>query len=148
MLCGTPRLSSRHTTVHLYHQIRQFSAANTLVLKYSPDFAISEARRDSPYKFVLHARLFATKALNSLFFIIYVHTAMKSTPTLCKLLIFIICMCILLFCFKSFFLSVLLSYFSAEPALFVRHIPLARGPLRALCSILGKSGVRRILFFH
>ena len=38
-----------------------------LILKYSPDFAISEACRDSLYKFVLHARLFSTKALNSLF---------------------------------------------------------------------------------
>ena len=52
---------------------------------------------------------------------------MKSTLMLCVLLIFIICMCILLFCFKSFFLSVFLSYFAAVPALFVRDFPLARG---------------------
>ena len=52
---------------------------------------------------------------------------MKSTPTLCKLLIFIICVCILLSCFKSFFLLVLLLCFPAVLAHFVRHFPLARG---------------------
>ena len=54
---------------------------------------------------------------------------MKSTPTLCEVLILFICMCILLFCFKSFFLSVLLSCFSTVLALFVRDFPLARGRL-------------------
>ena len=39
---------SRHTPVHLYHQMQQFPAANMLVLKYSPDFAISEARTPKP----------------------------------------------------------------------------------------------------
>ena len=52
---------------------------------------------------------------------------MKSTLMLCELLIFIICMCILLFCFKSFFLSVLLSCFPAVLAHFVRHFPVVRG---------------------
>ena len=117
----------RHTAFHLYRRIRQFPAANTLVLKYLLAFAISEARRESQYKFVLHARLFAIKALNSLFFIIYVHTAMKSTPTLCELLIFIICICILLFCFTSVFFSVLLLCFPAVLAHFVRHFQVDRG---------------------
>ena len=71
---------------------------------------------------------------------------MKSTLTLCEVLIFIICMCILLFCFKSFFLLVLLSCFPAVLAHFVCHFPKARGLLHALCSILGKSGVELILF--
>ena len=65
---------------------------------------------------------------------------MKGTPLLCELIIFIICMCILLFFFKSFFLSVLLSYFRAVPALFVRQFPLARGPLRAVLLFPGNSG--------
>ena len=52
---------------------------------------------------------------------------MKSTLTLCEVLILFICMCILLFCFKSFFLSVLLSCFPAVLAHFVRDFPLARG---------------------
>ena len=100
-----------------------------LVLKYSPDFAISEARRELKYTFVPHVRLFATKALNSLFFItmIKVHTAMKGTLTLCELLILIICMCIVLFRFKSFFLSLLLVCFPAVLTHFVRHFPKARG---------------------
>ena len=54
----------------LYSRIQQFLAANMLVLKYSPDFAISEAHRESQYKFVPHGWLFAIKAVNSLFFII------------------------------------------------------------------------------
>ena len=65
---------------------------------------------------------------------------MKSTPTLCEVLILFICMCILLFCFKSFFLSVLLSCFPAVPALFVRQFPLARGPLCAVLLFPGNSG--------
>ena len=52
---------------------------------------------------------------------------MKSTLMLCELLIFIICMCILLFCFKSFFSLVLLSCFPVVLAHFVHHFPVARG---------------------
>ena len=52
---------------------------------------------------------------------------MKSTLMLCELLIFIICMCIFLFFFKSCFLSVLLLCFPAVLAHFVSHFPKARG---------------------
>ena len=73
---------------------------------------------------------------------------MKSTPTLCELLIFIICMCILLFCFKSFFLSVLLLCFPAVLAHFVRHFPVARG---RLCAVLlfpaSPSGIQGLSSF-
>ena len=52
---------------------------------------------------------------------------MKGTPTLCELLIFMICMCILLFCFKSFFLLLLLVCFPAVLAHFLHHYSKARG---------------------
>ena len=52
---------------------------------------------------------------------------MKSTLMLCVLLIFIIFICILLFRFKSFFLSVLLACFPAVLTHFVPYFPKARG---------------------
>ena len=72
---------------------------------------------------------------------------MKSTQTLCELLIFIICMCILLFCFKSFFLSVLLQCFPAVLAHFVRHFPVARGRFYFFTPTMFYFGKFRVRFF-
>ena len=74
---------------------------------------------------------------------------MKSTLTLCELLIFIICMCILLFCFKSFFLSVLLLRFPAVLAHFVCHFSKARGRFYFFtCSMFYFGEIRVSGFLH
>ena len=54
-------------------------------------------------------------------------SSFKQGGSVCWWSIFIISMCILLFCFKSFFLLVLLLCFPAVLAHFVHHFPKARG---------------------
>ena len=69
---------------------------------------------------------------------------MKSTPILCDLLILFICICILLFCFKSFFL---LLCFPAVLAHFVCHFPVARGLFYFFTSIIFYFGKFRVRAF-
>ena len=64
---------------------------------------------------------------------------MKSAQTLCELLIFIICMCILLFCFKSFFLVAIIGVLSSCTCSFCMSFSESQGAVTCSTAISGIS---------